>query len=264
MTLTVTSDTIRDACPDWAQNILLAGYRGSESHGTSIFKGEHATDDVDVFAVSVQPEEWYVGLNGYANKSRQVHETAGDDLDLLVYDVRKFFSLLAKGNPNVHVFLWLRPEHYLLSTEMGANVVGMRKAFLSRSCLDALCGYATAQFKAMERGIYRGYMGDKRRRLAEKYGFDPKHASHCFRLLYMGIELCQEGTMWSWRPDQERELLMEVKTGQWPLDKVKTWADELWRRYRTVEPSNDLPEFPDYNKINKLLVNVIREVGGGR
>jgi predicted nucleotidyltransferase len=231
--------TVREACPEWAQNIVLVGYRGSESHGTSIREGETATDDVDVFAVSVQPEEWYVGLGGYTNGARQVHETAGDYLDLLVYDVRKFFHLLAKGNPNVHVFLWLRGDHYLHETAAGRKIIEARESFLSASVLDALCGYATAQFKKMERNVYRGYMGEKRKALTDRFGYDVKNAAHCLR------------------PRKERELLMEVKRGEWSLEQVKQWADALWRRYRSVESDAELPDYPDYPAINRLLVDVI-------
>lgn len=249
---------IRAICPPWGQNIILAGYRGSESHGTSIFAGENATDDVDVFAITVQRPEWYVGLHGYTNAVRQAHETAGMHLDLMLYDVRKFFHLLAKGNPNVHVALWLRPEHYLWNTLPGGRIIVNRRIFLSTSCLDALCGYATAQFKKMGAGqLYQGYMGAKRKAQVDKYGYDVKNAAHCIRLLHMGIELCTEGTLYSWRPEAEREELMSIKRGEWSLARVKGHADHLWAEYRKVEKNARLPEWPDYDAINALLVEVV-------
>lgn len=251
---------IRASCPAWAQNLVLAGYRGSESHGTSLFEGEMATDDVDVFAVSVQSPEWYLGLQGYASNARQVHETAGDYLDLLVYDVRKFFSLLAKGNPNVHVFLWLRPEHYLYNTIAGARIILNRSAFISESVLDALCGYAIAQFKKMGGDqAYEGYMGAKRKAQVDRFGYDVKNAAHCIRLLHMGIELCNEGTLYSWRPDAERAELISIKKGERVLADVKKRADELWAHYFAAKGRARLPEFPDYDKINALLVQTIAD-----
>lgn len=249
---------IRAALPAWARNIVLAGFRGSESHGTSLFEGDMATDDVDVFAVTVQPPEWYLGLPGYSNAARQVHETAGDTLDIVAYDVRKFFSLLTKGNPNVHVFLWLKPEHYLWNTLPGGRIISHRRIFLSTSCLDALCGYATAQFKKMGGDQkYAGYMGAKRKAQVDRFGYDVKNAAHCIRLLHMGIELCTEGTMHSWRPDAERAELMAIKRGEWPLDAVKKRADELWAHYRAVEPDAGLPDWPDHDAINALLLETI-------
>lgn len=258
--MSASIEEVRAVLPGWARNIILAGYRGSESHGTSLFEGENATDDVDVFAVSVQPPEWYMGLPGYSNHARQTFETAGDRLDLLVYDVRKLFSLLAKGNPNAHVFLWLKPEHYLWNTFAGARIILHRRAFLSSSCLDALCGYATAQFKKMGTGqLYEGYMGAKRKAQVDRYGYDVKNAAHCIRLLHMGIELCTQGTLHSWRPDEERAEIIAIKKGEWPLDAVKARADELWAAYRAVEKDAGLPEWPDHDAINALLVEIIRE-----
>lgn len=251
---------VRAACPQWAGNLVLAGYRGSESHGTSLFEGDMATDDVDVFAISVQPPEFYMGLPGYSNHSRQAFETNGDHLDLQVYDLRKFFHLLVKGNPNVHVYLWLRPEHYLWNTFYGARIIMHRRAFLSSPCLDALCGYATAQFRKMGTGqLYAGYMGAKRKAQVERFGYDVKNAAHCIRLLHMGVELCTAGTLYSWRPDEERAELMAIKRGEWPLDAVKARADELWAAYRRVEPDAGLPDHPDHDAINALLCEIIRD-----
>lgn len=251
---------VRGAMPSWGQNIILAGYRGSESHGTSIFVGENATDDVDVFAVTVQPAEWYLGLAGYASNGRQVVETAGERLDLLAYDVRKFFSLLAKGNPNVHVFLWLKPEHYLWNTLVGARIILHRRAFISAHCLDALCGYAVAQFKKMGGDQkYEGYMGAKRKAMVDRYGYDVKNAAHCIRLLHLGIELCTAGTLHSWRPDAERDELMAIKRGEVPLADVKARSDELWGEFYRIKRDAKLPPQPDYDTINKLLVTTIHE-----
>lgn len=254
----VSVDEVRSVLPDWAQNLMMVGYRGSESHGTSLFEGDMATDDVDVFAISIQPTSWYLGLGGYTNASRQAKDTNGERLDIQVYDVRKFFHLLAKGNPNVHAYLWLRPEHYLYNTVPGGWTIMARTAFLSKSCLDALCGYATAQFEKMGKGqLYAGYMGAKRKLQVDRFGYDVKNAAHCLRLLYMGIELCTAGTLYAYRPDEERKVLMEVKSGEWPLDDVKAQAAALWARYRVVEVHADLPERPDYARINQLLVDVI-------
>lgn len=256
---------VRAALPSWAQNIVLAGYRGSESHGTSLFEGDMATDDVDVFAICAQPTEWYLTLPGYTNGSRQSTNTNGERLDLEVHDVRKFFHLLAKGNPNVHVYLWLKAEHYLWKTIPGGWIILNRRIFLSRHCLDALAGYAMAQFKKMEGGQkYEGYMGAKRKLQVDRFGYDVKNAAHCLRLLYMGIELCERGTLEAWRPDAERELLMSVKRGERSLKDVNQMADNLWRTYYDMKHKADLPPDADYAAINSLLSDVIRSANAPR
>lgn len=251
---------VLSACPPWAQNVILAGYRGSESHGTTIREGDRATDDVDVFTITVQPPAWYCGLTGYSNSSRQVFETAGDDLDILAYDVRKFFSLLAKGNPNVLSYLWLNPEHVLRSTPAGKLIVESRDLFLSRHILDGLGGYARAEAKKMlGTQLYQGYMGEKRKALVDKFGYDIKNAAHCVRLLYLGIELCSAGTLYAYRPESEREEMIAIKRGEWLLEKVTSRIDELWEIFSGMEASAPLPNDVDYDAINALLVKVIND-----
>ena len=194
-------DQTQDRLPDWASNIILAGYRGSQSHGTSIYEGPNATDDIDVFGISVQPTDWYLGLEPYSPRKRQVFDTAGEELDILIYDIRKLFSLLVKGNPNVHVYLWLKPEHRLRLTLVGGRIMQARRHFISKRVLTAIHGYAESQFTKMQRDVYRGYMGKRRKALTDKYHYDIKHASHCIRLMYLGIQLLRDGTLNAHRPE---------------------------------------------------------------
>lgn len=258
---TVHWEDIADASPDWARGRqALVCYRGSESHGTSIFVGENATDDVDVLSVTVQRARWYEGFGGYRNEERQKDDTAGGHVDLLTHDVRKFFWLLAKGNPNMQVALWLRPEHYLIVTDPMKKVIARREVFLSRRVIQSLGGYAADQFAMMtEQQEYKGYMGAKRKAMVNRYGYDVKNAAHCVRLLHMGIELCADGRLSSWRPYAERLELMEIKRGEWPLDHVKARVADLTEDFRAVQGRSTLPDHPDMDQISELLVDLIHE-----
>ena len=158
--------------PDWANNLILAGLRGSDAHGTKL-PADHprATDDTDTFAISVQPVEWYLGLRG-CTKSR-LHwdpEVADSSYDHLIYDVRKLFALLLKGNPNVHCWLWTEPEDIILADDRGRMILANREMFLSQACFDALGGYAQAQMLKMDRSTYAGYMGKKRKAIVDELG----------------------------------------------------------------------------------------------
>ena len=249
--------TLMQQRPSWANRIILAGIRGSDAHGTKL-PPEHpmATDDTDTFGVSVQTEDWYLGLAGYHNSGRQSWDTAGDHFDHLIHDVRKMFALLSKGNPNVHCWLWAEPEDHLLVTKAGQMIVDSRDLFLSRACLKAFNGYAYSQMKKMDRAQYQGYMGEKRKRIVDELGYDVKHAAHCIRLLNMGIELIETGAMHTRRP--EAATIMEIKAGDWPLRKTENLANELWGKYRDLEGTCDLPDLPDRDTLNALLIEVIR------
>lgn len=247
--------------PLWASNIVLAGIRGSDAHGTKLPE-EHAfhTDDIDTFGVSVATEEWYLGLRGYSTPARKLSwDTSGEHYDHLIHDVRKLFSLAAQGNPNVLCWLFSDPEDLRVVESAGLTILESRRAFLSKKCFVALAGYATAQLKKMERTKYAGYMGEKRKALVDKVGYDVKHAAHCIRLLRMGCELAETGMFHTRRPAAEAKFLMEVKAGSLSYEEVRSYATGIKERFRLLEGKSTLPDEPDRDHLNDILLRVIRE-----
>jgi polyhydroxyalkanoate synthesis regulator phasin len=103
----------------------------------------------------------------------------------------------------------------------------------------------------------QGYMGEKRRKLIEKFGYDVKNASHLIRLLHMGIEALQTGDIKVLR-NVDAEMLIDIKTGKWTLDEVKMYADELFHQVKKAYRKSDLPEEPNKEKVESLLMHVIK------
>ena len=103
-------------------------------------------------------------------------------------------------------------------------------------------------------------MGKKRRELVMRVGYDSKNASHLIRLLRMGIEFLTEGTMYVERADGPE--LLEIKRGNWPLEKVKTEAERLFQLAQEAYVRSPLPPEPDRNRAEKLCVKMIAEFHG--
>lgn len=205
--------------PEWAaQNIDTLVMRGSHSHGTYIEPTDDlGTDDVDVFALAVQSARTYVGLD-----SKDVFETAGETLDILVYDIRKFAALLAKGNPNVHQCLWTPEESVLLRGPAYDTLVLNRTRLLSDAVSRSLFGYAEGQKVCMTRGgTKKRYMGEKRAGLMAKHGYDTKNAAHCLRLLISGYELFSHNNFMVKLPEGlARDRVMAVKRGDLTIEQT--------------------------------------------
>jgi hypothetical protein len=248
-------DSMRKRLPKWARDGILAGYRGSHAHGTYTPSTDpDSIDDVDVFQVCVQPADFYLGLEA---RSRQHYETAGEELDIVVYDIRKFVGLLRKGNPNVHIWLWLQPEHYFIRTPAGEHIISNRHRLLTQRVLDALGGYAAHQLRRMTNFESRGYMGEKRRELVMRYGYDCKNAAHCVRLLHMGIETAREQRLHPFRAE-DRDILLAIKRGEWTLDKVKVYAEERFAEFNDARARSTLrPEVP-MTEANSILLRSMR------
>jgi len=63
---------------------------------------------------------------------------------------------------------------------------------------------------------------------------------HTVRLLYQGIELMKDHWVTLPRPSGERELLLEVRRGEWPEDRVIQHASSLLRSVLPEgRPGND-------------------------
>ena len=170
-------------------NLILLGYRGSISHNTYIPSTDpDGIDDVDLMGIFLARKNFYIGLGqskatsdiGLGQKEfvnpqtiEIMKDVDGILWDCVYYELGKFIKMLLKGNPNVINLLWIKPEHYILTTEYGEMLIKNRKSFLGKKYIyPSFTGYADGQMKRMTHCDFKGYMGEKRKRLVNKYGYD--------------------------------------------------------------------------------------------
>ena len=114
------------------------------------------------------------------------------------------------------------------------------------------------RYRGERRRYYSGgYMGQKRRELVRRVGYDAKNAAHLIRLLRMGIEFLTEGTMHVERADASE--LLDIKRGDWPLEKVKAEAERLFQLSQEAYVRSALPPEPDRERAERLCVEMISE-----
>jgi predicted nucleotidyltransferase len=165
-------------------NQILRGVVGSTSHGTAI----EDQGDRDEMGIFVEPPANVCGLTRcdhyvYRDGADGVRSQPGD-LDLIMYSLRKYCRLATQGNPTVLLLLWL-PTH-IIKTTLGADLLSMRDAFVSRDAGRRFLGYLVAQ-KMKLKGERAPTVS--RPELIAKYGYDTKFAMHALRLGFEGIEL---------------------------------------------------------------------------
>lgn len=102
-----------------------------------------------------------------------------------------------------------------------------------------------------------GYMGQKRKALVEKHGFDTKNAAHTIRLLRMGVEFLRDGELQVWREDAAD--LLAIKRGERSLESIEAETDRLFRAAEIEHGKSRLAERPDREGAERLLVGLIRE-----
>ncbi len=234
------------------ENVILLGYRGSIAHGMYLDPtNPESVDDKDIMGVAIGPESSYFGLDTFNQKECMLREW-----DAVTYELIKYVRLLKNSNPNVLSLLWLKEQHYIYKDAWGSLLIKHRNLFVSKKIYHSFTGYAYAQLKKMTHNTYDGYMGEKRKALVQKFGYDTKNAAHCIRLLRMGIEFLKEGELHVFRKDAPH--LMEIKTGKWTLEQVQNEANYLFRRAEAVYDACTLPNEPDNKKVNDLLIHMLR------
>lgn len=234
---------------------ILLCYRGSITHGTYLPKSlPNSIDDKDVLSVVVPDEGYYFGLGGFG--SRGTKELFEGEWDIVGYEARKMVRLLAKGNPNVLSSLWLPDKHYIKVEDAGRMLIENRSLFATKKVYHSFTGYAHSQLHKMESFTKEGYMGQKRKALVDKFGYDCKNAAHLIRLLRMGIEFLVQGELTVERPDAQE--ILAIKQGRWPIEKVKEEADRLFQDAKSAFIHSGLPTGPDMDAINLLCVDIVR------
>ena len=119
-------------------SVILVGLGGSHSYGTNI-----ETSDVDVRGVAVNHPD-------YILTGRDFEQVVNEATDTTIYSFDKLLKLLCSCNPNTIELLGLKPEHYLLTSDLGDMLLNHKNMFLSRQAVYSFGGYANDQLRRLE------------------------------------------------------------------------------------------------------------------
>jgi predicted nucleotidyltransferase len=218
------------AGPDVSQFVIYRVMVGSRAFGLST-----ESSDEDRRGVYLPPAEW----NWSLSKPPEQVETFAPGVEEVDWEMEKFLRLALQANPNILETLW--SPAVLHCDELGEELHGMRRCFLSRHLYRTYSGYVLSQFRLMK----RGYDADGH--------FKPKHAMHLIRLLHSGIHALAEGEI---RVDvaEHREELLAIRHGRVPFDAVQARALELDRQFQEAFVKTTLPEKPDSERANRFLI----------
>jgi hypothetical protein len=160
----------------------------------------------------------------------------------------------AKGNATALHFLFAEPQE--VDPKIWKTIQAKREFFLSRSSAKQFLGFADDQFKRLTGEKGAGKKGQRPEYIG-KYGYDTKAAMHGMRLLYECLELMAHKRITLPRP--EKDLLIEVRSGEWPLERVLAHAKKLAKDVEEAVANSPLPESVDRIAISRLVAQVHRE-----
>jgi predicted nucleotidyltransferase len=237
-------------CP-WAKDrVILLAKAGSHAYGTNT-----PTSDLDYRGILIPTVNHFFGLNDF--ESYHSPEDTRDGEDIVVYSLKKYAQLALSNNPNVLEMLFGRTEDYMTLTDAGKCLILMRYDFLSKKVFKTFSGYALAQLHRMTQNEGKpthGQGNPERQKVREEFGYDTKAALHLVRLMRMGIELLRDGELKVYREDYQD--LLDIKHGKRTLQDIVSEHDALYQDMLHWYDHTFLPEEPNFNKINKFIVEL--------
>ena len=98
-------------------------------------------------------------------------------------------------------------------------------------------------------------VGDKRRVLIDKHGFDTKSAANYVRLLSQAYELLTEGKLIF--PRRESALLRQIRNGEIKIESIEKLGQELIENIKALEGKSTLPQLAPIEPIHQLYLELI-------
>ena len=215
-----------------------------------------AGSDRDEEAIVIEPlsEAWSLG------KPWEDTVRESPELDTKYFSLRKWCRMAANGNPNFLLMLFAPESHILKFNALGAQLREQAGLFVSKQAIRSHLGYMQGQRARMVNhnksfGAGGGH-GLPRYDLIEQYGYDTKFAMHLLRLGIQGRELAEDGRITLPVPEQQRNFLLDVRTGKLTLERILHEADVLEDGMKLAFNSSPLPDLPDLASISAWMQRV--------
>jgi predicted nucleotidyltransferase len=188
---------------------------------------------------------------------KKFEQMESKDPDLVLWNLQKFINMALDGNTVALECIWAPDDKIIESSSFGKFLRSNRDKFLSKRIFKVLQGYGFAEYRRAL-GETTGRLGDKRKKEIEQFGYSPKNASHCLRLLLVGYYIFKNHeykTSWN---GHTRNFLMSFKQGKQSLSIFKaTFSDFMWKMEKAFEKTS-LPENPDSDFIITSTVDFLR------
>lgn len=183
------------------------------------------------------------------------------DPDRVLYSFKKFMTLAMANNPNILELLWIDDRDLVVTNWSYMYFIkDIRESFLTKKIFTTYLGYVKAQIhKIKNEGNCSPEMNSRRMEDIKKNGYDTKAASHVFRLLYQGYDLARDKSLSiPLKPDQVKAC-REIRQGLMTFKDFIGNVDSLVEQFRALEVKSDLPDEPDYELVNALMIDINKQ-----
>lgn len=186
--------------------------------GSRLYKTNSETSDHDSISIYIpeDPIKLFCIRSGWNDA---VHKSLGQE-DSKSYDLRYFAHLAMTGQTAILESLFADESDTIQIDEIFRPIYCNRNKFLisQMSIVGPACGYAHSEYKT-SLGETTGNLGVARKETLSEFGFSPKNAHHCLRILAQTLFALQSGT-YSPYPDDHAPVALDIAG-------VHDWKTEL-------------------------------------
>jgi hypothetical protein len=169
------------------------------------------------------------------------------------FSIDKFFKLAIENNPSVFEWMWIPNNLILEATEEFIPILENREKFLSKQLFYKFKGYAMSEFDEMSK--LTGKTGEKRKKMILEYGYDPKKAMNCIRLIEQAKELLLHKEIIFPRPD--REMFLSIKRGEKRQTEINSIFHQAITQLEYAMMVSKLPVSANKKYLEDLMINII-------
>ncbi len=220
---------------NWLEFVFFRSTVGPHTYGI-----DDAEDEDSIRGIFLPPAELHWSLyKPQEQLERPRASGTGYTVEDVFWEIEKFLRLGLAGNHAVLETLW--SPSVTLKNELGAELQGLKDAFLSKQIYNTFTGYAMSQFRKMQRANERG----EEPRL--------RHAMEMVRVLLSGLHAAQTTELDITVQDHKTELAA-IRDAKMPFPEVFAWAASIQKQFETAISRSPLPDLPDYESVNNFIV----------
>lgn len=229
--------------PHLGKNIIFLAYGGSHAYGTNV-----EGSDIDIRGCALNSKTDLLGMGSF-------EQVVDVETDTTVYAFNKLLTLLINCNPNTIELLGCKPEHYLILTPIGKQLLDQRKMFLSQRAAISFGGYANQQFRRLENALARdAYPAEAKERhimgSCENTVFTFPERYRSFTPEQIRLSVAQV--------DSRPQVVADIHMEQVPLRTLTGMVSELVEITRNYDKIHHRNKKKDDAHLNKHAMHLVR------
>lgn len=231
----------------WKTQPIFMGRAGSAAYATLT-----PESDIDYRGVFFAEPKHLIGLSNVESYTEE------KPIDLQCYELRHFVKLCLRGSPLQIEMLFYPQDVIEFASPEWADLIKIRKSFLSKRLKATLGGFAAGDLKRIE-GNLTQKCGAKGKLLMERFGYNTKHAANAYRLLKMSELLWKTGDLMVRLPEENRKEIMAIKLGKYTREEFLNYVKDEDKRVFELADKADLPDSPDHNLAEQTVMDIYRK-----